>query len=175
MTQKKSDVKVEKMNVPERIGPWEFHKDEQGRFYMVNKETGEVRNKMAWSQMDADLREKKYERNELPSMTVPNQSMTVKQMVDRHRRGLPIDQAKGAQYREGEDLVQNMDHMDEIDRAAYLDSVADQLVEIRMRLAESAKTKEQQDFLKKVDQEVKDRLQKIRENTKNISDIEEIE
>lgn len=104
-----------------------------------------------------------WEKNILSSMTVPGMEMSVDEMLKRHMSGLPLDASKGQLYKEGDEPLQNMDHMDEIDRAAYIDSVADQLVSIKERLRAEATTKAQKDFMKKVDDEVNQRIQKLRE------------
>lgn len=129
---------------------------------VVNKKTGEVLSRVR-NQGNNYLYEQDFEKNLEPSMTKPGQTMTVLEMVQRHRKGLPIDQSKGALY-QGEELLPNLDNMDLVDRANYIDSVADALVEIRAKLAESAKTKQQKEFLDKVDEEVRNRLSKIRDN-----------
>lgn len=138
---------------------------------MKKQETGEI--PVIHTALTANKRPKVYEKNKLPSMTIPGQSMTIQEMVARHRKGLPIDQSKGALYQdEREDPLKNLDHMDLIDRQAYIDSVADKLVEVRDRLDKEAKNKEQKAFLKKVDEAMREELKKI--NSKNqITDIQE--
>lgn len=128
-------------------------------FTTVNKTTGEQLPKIK-TQLSAYLYEKDWERNLEPSKTVEGQTMTVLEMVQRHRKGLPIDQNKGALY-QGEELLPNLDDMDEIDKAAYMDSVADYLVEVRARIDESAKTEEQKRFMAAVDAKVRERLSEI--------------
>lgn len=41
-----------------------------------------------------DHKKQRHERNHLPSMTIPDQSLTVSELVERNRRGLPLGGAK---------------------------------------------------------------------------------
>lgn len=139
----------------------------------VDQETGEIITNRIKTWSNASQFPKDYEKNSMPSKTVPGQTMTVAEMVARYRKGLPIDQTKGALY-QGEELLPNIDHMDLIERAEYMDSVADALVEIRAKLESEAKTNQEKEFLKKVDIEVRARMQKLRDDQdrNKISDIE---
>lgn len=139
----------------------------------VDQETGDiVQLPFVHTQMTAMKREKQYEKNSEPSMTVPGQTMTVAEMVERHRRGLPIDKSKGALY-QGDELLPNIDNMDLIDRQAYMDSVADALVEVKARIQETVKDKKEQAVLDRIDQAVREKLAEI-SKPKSISDAEEI-
>lgn len=114
----------------------------------------------AKNQFTAYLYDQHLEKNLLPSATVPGQSMTVLEMVQRHRAGLPIDSTKGALYA-GEEFIPDLSSMDLVDRANYMDSVADALVEVRARLEANAKTEKEKEFLAKVDSEVRKKLASI--------------
>lgn len=107
--------------------------------------------------LNAHLYPKTGEQNNMPSETVPNQSMTVLQMIQRHRQGLPIDESKGALY-QGDELMPDISNMDLIDRHAYIDSVADALVEVKNKIAANAKSEEQKAFVKAVEEEIQKRL-----------------
>ena len=52
--------------------------------------------------MNAHTFTKNYEINTLPSLTVPDQTMSIRTILDRHSRGLPIDGIKIPIY-EGEE------------------------------------------------------------------------
>lgn len=121
------------------------------------------------TQLTANLYPKDYEENHMPSETIPGQSMSVLEMVKRHRMGLPIDGNPNLVYT-GEELKENLDDMDEVDKQAYMDSVADYLVEVRARLDESAKTKEQKAFLDAVDEQVRKKLAEMNDRNK-VTDI----
>lgn len=141
----------------------------------VNSETGEVlpgsADPVIKSQIRRSTHLKDYEINNMPSKTVPGMSMTIAEIVARHRKGLPIDQSKGALY-QGDELVPDISEMDLVDRQNYMDSVADALVEVKARLAQSAKTKKEKEFLDQVDVAVREHLEKLK--SKTITDLEEL-
>lgn len=145
---------------------------------VVDKSTGEIimsdhHLPPVKNQRNAHLYPKDYEKNNQPSQTKPGQSMSILEMVQRHRKGLPIDQAKGALY-QGEELIPDISNMDLIDRQAYMDSVADALVEVKAKLQEEAKTNKEKEILAKVDEMVRQKLAEI--NAKNQrNEITEIE
>ncbi|AXH74465.1 MAG: hypothetical protein [Microviridae sp.] len=124
------------------------------------------------TQMNAHLFEKVYEKNAGMSMTIPDQHLTVAEMVRRHRQGLPIDQSKGAQYLGGEP-VPNINEMDLVDRQAYIDQVADALVDVRARIDMRAKTAKEKSILAEVDKLFKERLEQFRKENdrKSITDL----
>lgn len=101
------------------------------------------------------------EKNNQPSKTVPNQSMTITEMVARYRKGLPIYGSSKTPIYSGESTLRDLTTMDLVDRQAYIDSVADHLVEVRARLDQNAKTVEEKKFLAAVDKEVRDRITKM--------------
>lgn len=140
----------------------------------VNMETGEIIDQKVptiHTALTANQRKKDYEKNPGKSKTVPGQSQTIAQLVERHRKGLPIDQSKGALY-QGDELLPDISKMDLIDRQAYIDSVADALVEVRTRIDESAKTEKEKAIVARIDQAIREELKKI--NSKNtVTDIEE--
>lgn len=114
------------------------------------------------NQLNAHLFPKKYERNNLPSETKPNMSMTILQMIERHRRGLPIDAPVETPLYQGEELVADISSMDLIDRQAYIDSVADQLVEVRTKIQADLKTKKEKDAAAKFEAAVQAAIKKLK-------------
>lgn len=141
----------------------------------VNTTTGEVteiKTPTIYTNLTAHLRPKTYERNMAPSQTIPGQTMTVLEMVQRYRKGLPVSGAVEPFFKEGDDPIEDLSKMDLIDRQKYTDSVADALVEIKARIAATAKTKAEREILDKIDLAVKEELKKIRDRNQ-VSDIEE--
>lgn len=132
----------------------------------VDKSTGEVLPRIK-TPLNAHLYPHDHEKNEQPSMTVPNQSMTVLEMIQRHRKGLPIDQSRGALY-QGEELIPDISNMDLVDRHAYMDSVADALVEVKNRIKANAKSEEEKAFVARVEEEITRRLANITPEQKKI-------
>lgn len=140
----------------------------------VSAETGEVvKNPVVYTALTVRNREDSYEINREPSATVPGQTMTIQEMVARHRKGLPIDESKGALY-QGEDLIPDISEMDLVDRQAYMDSVADALVEVKARIQDSVKTKKEQEFLDKIDAAVREKLAAMRSRNE-VTDLNEEE
>jgi hypothetical protein len=58
--------------------------------------------------MSYDFKAHKGERNKLPSKVVPDQAMTVKEMISRHVRGLPVSGVKVPEY---EDIFDEDDYL----------------------------------------------------------------
>lgn len=116
---------------------------------------------MTFPELDAEV-------NNEPSKTVPGLSMTILEMVKRHQAGQPIDQSKGPIYREGDEVIPDISQMDLVDRHAYMDSVADALVEVRERIAASAKNDEERAFLARVDEEVRLKMTEISKTVPSI-------
>lgn len=129
---------------------------------MVDKNTGEIKNlPIIKHQLTARYYPKDYEVNTHPSEARPGQSMTIKEMVERHRRGLPLTESKGALY-QGEELFPDLSQMDEIDKAAYMDSVADALVDLRAKIDLEAKTKQEKDLVAKIDELARKKFEEMR-------------
>lgn len=109
---------------------------------------------------DYDYKEQPGERNTLPSLTVPNQSLTVLEMVARHQGGLDVD-GTNLKFSGGE-ILPNLAHLDLVDRQAMVDAMADKLVEIKERLQAKAKSEKDKAFLQAVEEETKKRLEELR-------------
>lgn len=45
---------------------------------------------MVWSSLNAWARPKNYKKNTKPSQTVPDQSLTIKELIDKHSRGINL-------------------------------------------------------------------------------------
>lgn len=76
-------------------------------------------------------------RNELPvgkSMTIPDQTLSIKQILDRYARGLPLGGAKEPIYEGEEDFTPDLEHMDLADRQEYLENVEKEVSEIKERM-----------------------------------------
>lgn len=54
--------------------------------------------------LNADQFLRTGERNTKPSLTIPDQTLSIKELLDRYARGLPIDQGKTPIYHGEEDL-----------------------------------------------------------------------
>lgn len=79
-----------------------------------------------------------YEINNQPSLTVPDQTMTIKQILDRYARGIPFDNAKIPIYDGEDDVLEgiNWQSMDLTEREAFKEQISQELFELqRQRLA----------------------------------------
>lgn len=88
--------------------------------------------------LNAHQFEKNYEKNYSPSLTVPDQSLTVRQILDRYARGLNINDGKVPIYDGEDDILEgrNWQAMDLVEREAFKQAVSDELFELqRQRLA----------------------------------------
>lgn len=74
--------------------------------YQFKKQTGEVNNK--------------------PSMTIPDQTMSIREILDRYARGLPIEAGKVPIY-DGEEYSPDPRYMDLADRQEYMEYAKDQI------------------------------------------------
>lgn len=73
-----------------------------------------------------------------PSETVPDQSMSVKELMDRYARGLPLN-GKTPVYTGEDDDMPDLARMDLAEREEYAERVAQELEEIKERLNKRAK------------------------------------
>lgn len=96
---------------------------------------------------------KNYEVNDLPSMTVPDQSMTVREMIDRHVRGIPFEAGKVPVYNGDDDFFDGQDFskMELTDRMDLLEAQKQQVKDLSTNL-----TKQQRKAAKKAAEAVKD-------------------
>lgn len=89
-------------------------------------------------------------RKRLPSMTIPDQSMSVKDMLDRQSRGLPVTGARIPVYHGEDDFYPDFDKMDLADREQILRDVKERIDNAReehtKRLREYSEKKKKKEF-----------------------------
>ena len=66
------------------------------------------------------------EKSTKPSMTIPDQTMSIREILDRYARGLPIEAGKVPIY-DGEDYTPDPRYMDLADRQEYMEYAKDQI------------------------------------------------
>lgn len=71
--------------------------------------------------------------NKLPSMTVPDQALDLKEIIRRFAAGIPLDVGKMPVFDEDNDLP-DFSKMDLADRQAYAEQFQEELNEIKSRL-----------------------------------------
>jgi len=91
-----------------------------------------------WNRTEADSPK---EKNVSPSMTVPDQTMSVKEIMDRYARGLPLGGQKVPIY-EGEDFVPDLKNMDLADRQTLFEQAKEELADIKERLNQKQRQKQ---------------------------------
>jgi hypothetical protein len=79
------------------------------------------------NQEDIKLFPEKYEVNTQPSKTVPDQSLSVQEILRRYARGLPLSDVKTPIYEGEETYHPDLSKMDLADREAYLDEQVEKL------------------------------------------------
>lgn len=97
------------------------------------------------NQEDIKLFPEKYEVNTQPSKTVPDQSLSVQEILRRYARGLPLSDVKTPIYDGDENNFPDLSKMDLADREAYLDEQVERLQALKDDLkARSKAIKEKQ-------------------------------
>lgn len=76
---------------------------------------------------------KNYEVNTMPHMTIPDQTMSISEIMARYARGLPISGERVPVYNGEEDLP-DLDRMDLAERQEALENAREEYVEIQKRL-----------------------------------------
>lgn len=100
-----------------------------------------------------------------PSLTVPDQSMTIQEIMRRHARGLPVGGAKNPIYEAVENAgfddekMPDLSKMDFAEKEEFLDSINRELVEIKSRVNKERKERlekqRKEDLEKGVDAAIK--------------------
>lgn len=94
--------------------------------------------------------------NNLPSLVVPNEAMSIREILVRYSRGLPID-SKVPMYDE-ENLLPDVKHMDLADLQTMRENIALEIEDKKQKL------KNQQDQLNEKKQQAKaEQIRKLRE------------
>lgn len=81
------------------------------------------------------------EKNTLPSKTIPDQTMSVQEIMDRFARGLPLDGAKVALYHEEGEDVPDLERMDLSEKHELLEAARREVQEQREKLNRIAEAK----------------------------------
>lgn len=100
-------------------------------------------------QQEIKLFPEKYEVNNQPSKTVPDQSLSVQEILRRYARGLPLSDVKTPIYEGDENTFPDLSKMDLADREQYLDEQVIRLQNLKEDLKARSKAireKEAQDL-----------------------------
>lgn len=69
-----------------------------------------------------------------PSKTIPDQSMSVREIMDRYARGLPLDGEKVPVYHGEDELIPDYDNMDLAERQAFKEAIAADLIVLKEKI-----------------------------------------
>jgi len=76
---------------------------------------------------------KNYEKNYSPSMTIPDQTMSIRTILDRHSRGLPIDGIKVPIYEGEENDLPDWRRLDLAERQELAHLYKNEIQEIKQK------------------------------------------
>lgn len=103
-----------------------------------------------------DFRRQFYEDSDKPSLTVPDQTMSIQELLDRYAKGLPLDGQKVPIYRGDDDDMPDLTHMDLADRERAIDEAADELRMLNERADRKKKKAAEKAASKKVEKPTSD-------------------
>lgn len=107
---------------------------------------------------------KKMEVNNDPSLTVPDMSMSIEELVTRSAHGLPLDGAKVPLYEGDENVMPDLARLDLAERQSLLEETRDEIDAINKRIKERRQKAQQMNL----DAIVKERVEaKLKEQAKN--------
>lgn len=123
----------------------------------------------------------KGEVNLQPSLTVPDQTMSIQELMSRHVRGLSLGGTNVPIYEGEEDDFPDLSRMDKIDRIEALRDAQKELMEIKEQLNQKKKTIEDKKRRDAIDKEIEKELAAARkekqklEEQKQSSDNEKVD
>lgn len=88
---------------------------------------------------------KAYEKNLRPSVTIPDQSMSIKTIMERYARGLPATDVKTPIYHGEDEFFPDLSKMDLADRQTFIEEKQDELKELNERLRKPKEKPEYKD------------------------------
>lgn len=108
-----------------------------------------------------------------PSLTVPDQSMTISEILKRHARGLPIMGGKKMIFEAVEnagfddDRLPDLSKMDYAEKEAFLDDINRELIEIKARVNKERKEKQEASRKQDLEKGVEEALKKLKGQFRN--------
>lgn len=82
-----------------------------------------------------------YETTDKPSMTIPDQTLSIREILARYSRGLPIDNTKVPIYDGEDEFYPDPKTLDLADRQAMRESVNQEIYELSKKVKKNATTK----------------------------------
>lgn len=107
------------------------------KIHLINAETSELlyEGRAIKNSNNAQAFPKTYEINTKPSMTVPDQSMSVREIMTRYAKGLPLEGQKVAIWEGEESDMPDISRMDLADRQEYKEAAEAELQSIKAKRA----------------------------------------
>lgn len=81
----------------------------------------------------------KKEEFTLPSMTIPDQTMSIPEIMERYVKGLPLSAGRVPVYEGEDDDLPDMSRMNKIDRIETVRQLEDELSDLKIRLSQKPK------------------------------------
>lgn len=110
---------------------------------------------------------KKQEKTDKPSLTVPDQAMSVQELIKRFASGLPLTAARVPLY-DGEEETIDLDRLDLVERKEILDEARREMLDIDKRVKERRMLAEKQ----KLDEIIERRVAERESKKKQIEELE---
>lgn len=118
-------------------------------------------------QYNAELFSRDPETSNLPSMTVPDMSMSIKDIINRHSRGLPTGGQRVPIYEGEEDILDGVkwETLDLSERQAFIEARRDELLDMQRSYQERQETKRILDLAEQKEKEYQERKAKDQNTT----------
>lgn len=110
------------------------------------------------TQYNAELFTAYYEVNGRPSETIPDQTMSLKVLLERHARGLPITGNPSAPEYYGDEQMPDLNKMDISEIHALKNAVKSDIQKMQQDLADKKKAADQAAYDKRINDEVEKRV-----------------
>lgn len=104
-----------------------------------------------------------FDHAKFPSLTVPDMTLSLRQLVDRHMRGQAVKTFTVANVPENSMIPDNLERMSALDRAEFSQQIADFQRVARGKLITAKQARQQAEFDKLVDDRAKLRLAALAE------------
>jgi hypothetical protein len=95
---------------------------------------------VVWNSLNANTRIRDIVANTMPSMTVPDQTLSIREIATRYAHGIPFSDAKTPIY-DGEDYMPDFSKMDLADKQAYITELKDEYDSIMKKVKDTEQVK----------------------------------
>lgn len=99
-----------------------------------------------------------FDEKNFPSRTVPDQSLSIIQLLDKHRRGLPLPDGKFAVYN-GEDYFPDIRRLDLTEVQALAEEIGEKVKAFKDVQRKTKQQRLDEEFNRRVDEEIRRRAE----------------